>query len=116
MRRKVKARYNILKKQEQWDRKDQEIPLWERSCDYEEDRLKDLIDCRSLYSVCFHYPNQSIITVLGEHVHVFVQIMSMHSCSSMSMLVCVARDSVEMLVLRRKRIMYRHVQSFSVQC
>jgi hypothetical protein len=57
MRRKVIARYNILKKQEQWDRKDQEIPLWERSCDYEEDRLKDLIDCRSLYSVCFHYPN-----------------------------------------------------------
>ena len=51
LRRKIELREKLLEKQEEWAKRDRETPLWQRSSDYEERRLADLSQFRTLYTV-----------------------------------------------------------------
>ena len=48
--KKIEARDQILQAQQEWAKRDQETPVWERTGDYAEKRLEDLARSRALYT------------------------------------------------------------------
>jgi hypothetical protein len=72
LRQKIELRGKLLEKQKEWARRDQETPVWQRSSDYEERRLADLSQCRTLYTVfyrllsIFTFSFPVVVNVLGN--------------------------------------------------